>query len=474
MFYKKLSSGVQVVGRSMLLAIACMPAAAILNRLGDKDLLNLPFIKEAAWTIFAVLAVLFAISVAGGIAKDKHVAAGLTGFLVQQIFTRTLGELGDTGLNAFGQMPISFVENNILLGIIAGIIAGVTYEKFKNKQLPDALAFFGGRRLVIIMGCLFAIVAAGALSIIFPTIERGFNALGVGISEAGEIGPFLFGFFNRLLIPTGLHHIINTYIQMQLPSADLAWVASNPGIVGEIPRFFAGDPTAGTYVAGFFPMMMFGLPAAGLAMYHSARPENQTKVKGLLLGAALTSFITGITEPIEFSFMFISPILFLLHAFLMGIANLITNMFDARMVGVGGSGIVDFILQFSQGTRPMMLVLAGLIMSALYYFSFRFLIEKLNLKTPGREPESREIDMMELDAKALKVIELMGGQSNIVELDNCITRLRMRLADASLCDDDALKKIGMIEIIRQSDHRVQVVVGLEVEQLANEMRLAIA
>ena len=474
MFYKKLSSGIQVVGRSMLLAIACMPAAAILNRLGDHDLLNLPFIKEAAWTIFAVLSVLFAISVAGGIAKDKHVAAGLTGFLVQQIFTRTLGELGDTGLNSFGQTPISFVEHNILLGIIAGIIAGVTYEKFKNKQLPDALAFFGGRRLVIIMGCFFAIVAAGFLSIVFPAIERGFNALGVGISEAGSIGPFLFGFFNRLLIPTGLHHIINTYIQMQLPSADLAWVASNPGIVGEIPRFFAGDPTAGTFVAGFFPMMMFGLPAAGLAMYHSARPENRTKVKGLLLGAALTSFITGITEPIEFSFMFISPILFLLHAVLMGVANLIANLFDARMVGVGGSGIIDFVLQFSQGTRPMMLFVAGIIMAALYYFSFRYLIEKLNLPTPGREAKTREIDTMELDAKALKVIELLGGQGNILELDNCITRLRMRLADAALIDEEALKKLGMIEIIRQSDNRVQVIVGLEVEQLANEMRLAIA
>ena len=421
-----------------------------------------------------MLAVLFAISVAGGIAKDKHVAAGLTGFLVQQIFTRTLGELGDTGLNAFGQMAITRVDNNILLGIIAGVIAGVTYEKFKNKQLPDALAFFGGRRLVIIMGCFFAIVAAGILSFVFPAIERGFNALGVGIAEAGTFGPFLYGVFNRLLIPTGLHHIVNTYIQMQLPSPDLVWAAANPGIIGEIPRFFAGDLTAGTYRSGFFPMMMFGLPAAGLAMYHCARPENRNKVKGLLYGAALTSFITGITEPIEFSFMFISPILFLLHAVLMGVANTIANVFGAKMVGVGGSGVIDFILQYNQAVRPMMLIVTGLIMSCLYYFSFRFLIEELNLSTPGREPETREIDEMELDAKALKVIELLGGQGNILELDNCITRLRLKLADSTLVDAKALKDIGMIEIIRQSDNRMQVIVGLEVEVLANEMRMAIA
>ena len=471
MFYKQLGSGIQVVGRSMLLAIACMPAAAILNRLGDKDLLNLPYIKEAAWTIFAVLSVLFAISVAGGIAKDKHVAAGLTGFLVQQIFTRTLGELGNTGLNAFGQEPISYVEHNILLGIIAGIIAGVTYEKFKDRQLPSGLEFFGGRRLVIIVGCFFAIVAAGILSVIFPIIEHGFNALGVAIAEAGTIGPFLFGFFNRLLIPTGLHHIINVYIQMQLPSPDLVWAAANPAVIGEIPRYFAGDLTAGTFTSGFFPMMMFGLPAAGLAMYHCALPENRNKVKGLLFGAALTSFITGITEPIEFSFMFISPILFVLHAVLMGIANLLANLLGAKMVGVGGSGIVDFILQFNQSTSPFMLVVTGLIMAALYYFSFRFLIEKLNLSTPGRESVTRVINSMTLDSRAAKVIELLGGQNNIIEIDNCITRLRLKLADSSVVNDQALKDLGMIEVIRQSDNRMQVIVGLEVEQLANEMRL---
>lgn len=468
----KISDALQLLGRSMLLAIAVMPAAAILNRISDADLLNIPFLKEAAWTIFAILPILFAISVGGGIAKDKNVAAGLAAVVVYEILVRTLQPIGDTDINSFGRIAIQNIRSNILIGIIAGVIAGVTYEKFKDKALPSALSFFGGRRLVIIMSSLFAIIAAWLMSFIFPTIESGFLSLGIAIGKS-PVGPFLFGFLNRLLIPTGLHHILSTYIQMQLPSQ----LTEFGTVTGEIPRYFAGDPTAGTFVSGFFPMMMFGLAGAALAMYHCAKPENKNKVKGLLIGAAFTSFVTGITEPLEFSFMFVSPILFVTHAGLMGLSNVLSNAFGIKIVGVGGSGIVDYILQYNKASNPLMVIVVGLILAALYYFLFTFFIKKFNLKTPGREPalatasdSNGEAIVMSDKEKAQAVISLLGGADNIVTLDNCITRLRLEVKDFDKIDVQGLKDLGIVEVIQLSNGKVHVVVGLEVELLANDMK----
>lgn len=505
---QKISSALQVLGRSMLLAISVMPAAAILNRLADSDLFNILFLKTAAWTIFAILPVLFAISIAGGIAKDKNVAAGLSSVIVYEILVRTLQEV-ENGLNSFGKEAVLNVNSNIMIGIIAGIIAGLTYEKFKDKQLPSALSFFSGRRLVAIMSSLFAIVAAFILSFIFPALDRAINQLGVMIGNAAT-GPFLFGVLNRLLIPTGLHHIINTYIQMQLPS-NLPEFAN---VVGEIPRYFAGDPSAGSFVAGFFPMMMFGLPAAALAMYHCAKPENKKRVKGLLLGAALTSFITGITEPIEFSFMFISPLLYLIHAVLLGFANVICNIFGAKIVGVGGSGIIDFVLQFNKASHPFIVLVIGAVMGLLYFGIFTILIKKLNLQTPGREvlnkvkakttvdvggktatctPQSAGLSAATATAvatsdptadsvgetstktsaqteRAAGVILALGGADNVISVDNCITRLRLELKDPSRMDTDRLTDLGVIKVIQLADNRVHLVIGLEVEQLAPRVK----
>lgn len=469
--FKKINSFLQLVGRSMLLAIAAMPTAAILNRLGDKDLLNLPFIKEAAWTIFAVLPILFAISIAGGIAKDKHVAAGLNGFIVYQILIRTLGPLGNTGMNAYYLTPIPRVQNNILIGIIAGIVAGFTYEKFKDKELPSGLSFFGGRRLVLIMGSFAAVATGYILALVFPTIQKGFDGLGMMIGASEFFGPFLNSFFNRMLIPVGLHHIVNSYIHYQLPSAHAIWAAANPGVVGEVPRYFAGDPTAGKFAAGMFAVMMFGLPGAALAMYKTAKLVNRPKVKGLLLGAAVTSFLTGITEPIEFSFLFVSPILYVVHSVLAGIASLICGgIFGSRIVGVGGSGIIDYFLQFNQATKPILVLVTGGIMFALYYFVFSYLIVKLDAKTPGREEERADLVKLSLNERAEKMLDYLGGVENISELDNCITRLRLKLRDNALIDKEGLKSLGAIDTVIMSNGSVQVVIGLEVEKIATEMR----
>lgn len=464
--FRKISDALQVLGRSMLLAISVMPAAAILNRISDADLLNIPFLKTAAWTIFAILPILFAVSVAGGIAKDKNVAAGLSGVIVYEILVRTLQDGGD-GLNSFGTAAVANVNSNILIGIIAGIIAGLAYEYYKDKQLPAALSFFSGRRLVAIMASLFAIIGALVLSFIFPILDVGINRLGVLLGDAAS-GPFLFGFFNRLLIPTGLHHIINTYIQMQLPSS----LPEFAEIFGEIPRYFAGDPTAGTFVSGFFPMMMFGLPGAALAMYSTAKAESKQKVKGLLLGAAFTSFMTGITEPIEFSFMFVSPILFVTHAILLGLSNVVCNVLGIKIVGVGGSGIIDYVLQFNKASKPFMVIVIGLLLGAAYYFTFVFLIKKFNIRTPGREQTTSKNQNANYtaDEKPMKILEFIGGASNIITLDNCITRLRLQVKDFDKIDIDSLKDLGIMEVIKMSNGKVQLIVGLEVEQLAPKIK----
>lgn len=464
--FSKMSDALQLLGRSMLLAISVMPAAAILNRIADDDLLNIPFLKEAAWTIFAIIPILFAISIAGGIAKDKNVAAGLSGVIVYEILVRTL--IGnEEGINSFGRVAVENVDNNILIGIIAGIIAGVSYEKFKNKELPNALSFFSGRRLVAIMASLFAIVAALVLAFVFPVLDRGIYHVGVFIGEA-TAGPFFFSFLNRLLIPTGLHHIINSYIQFQLPSA----LPEFAEVAGEIPRFFSGDPTAGTYMSGAFSMMMFGLPGAALAMYKTAREENKQKVKGLLLGAAFTSFLTGITEPIEFSFIFISPVLFVLHATLAGLNNVISNIFNVGIVGVGGAGLIDYILQFNQATNALFVPIVGAITFVFYYFTFTFFIKKLDIQTPGREKEAIVSITEEIpeDEKAAKILELLGGEPNIRDLDNCITRLRLEVEDMDMIDVEGLKQLGMREVVKLKNGKVHVIVGLEVEQLAPKIK----
>ena len=462
----KFNDKLQVFGRSMLLGIAALPAAAILNRLADGDLLNIPFLKEAAWTIFAILPLIFAVSVAGGITKDKHIASGIGAVIAYNILIRTLRPVGDTDLNSFGRVAIPTIESNIFVGIVAGLIAGICYERYKEKVLPKGLEFFSGRRLVIIMSSFFAIITAWIFSFIFPALDAAVLSLGQWLGEVAP-GPFLFAFFNRLLIPTGLHHIINIYIQMQLPSA-LSEFAS---VTGEIPRFFAGDPTAGTFVSGMFPMMMFGLPGAALAMYKTSYLENKERVKGLLLGAGFTAFLTGITEPVEFSFMFVSPLLFVMHALYTGIGTVIMNLLGAKMVGVGGSGIIDYVLQFNKGTKPLLVIPVGLAIFALYYFTFKYVIEKKDVKTPGREDATIQTvnkDVI-LSEKARLVLEYIGGRENIVEFENCITRLRLKLKDPSLVKVDKLKEIGVIEVMKMSNNNVHLVVGLEVEQLANEI-----
>src|SRR5438270_1841200 len=381
----------QPLGRALMLPIAVLPIAAILLRLGQADMLDIPFIAAAGNAIFSNLGLLFAAGVAVGLARENHGAAALAGVVAYVVATE--------GAKALLRLPPDIVATaeleqaawrakeiaklSIPAGILSGIVAGLLYNRFSNIKLPDYLAFFAGRRFVPIAAGFAGVVGAALFGFGFPWFEGGIDALSQWVVSAGPLGLFLYGLLNRLLLITGLHHIIN----------NIAWfiVGDFHGATGDLKRFFAGDPSAGTFMAGFFPVMMFGLPAACLAMYHAAAKARRRGVGGLLLSMALTSFLTGVTEPIEFSFIFLAPGLFALHAALTGAAFVVMNALGVKLGFGFSAGLFDYVLNFGKATRPLMLIPVGLAYFGIYYAAFRWAIARFDLKTPGRAAGARAV-----------------------------------------------------------------------------------
>jgi N-acetylglucosamine PTS system EIICBA or EIICB component len=302
----------------------------------------------------------------------------------------------------------------------------------------------------------------------WPFLERGMDATSHAILGAGSLGLFAYGVLNRILIVTGLHHILNNF----------AWfiVGDYHGATGDLKRFFAGDPTAGAFMSGFFPVMMFGLPGACLAMYHTARPERRVAVAGLLLSLGLTSFLTGVTEPVEFTFMFLAPVLYALHAVATGLAMVLMNLFGVRLGFSFSAGLFDYVLNFSHAQRPLLLLPIGAAYFGLYYGVFRFLIVRLNLATPGRESDDEPAQPLAPatpDARARAFVTALGGALNLTEVDACTTRLRLVLIDNKAVDEAALKRLGARGILRSSAQGLQVVLGPIADQVAGEIRAAL-
>src|SRR5579864_4133049 len=365
----------QSVGRSLMLPIAVLPAAALLLRLGQPDLLNLPWMAAAGNAVFSNLSMIFAVGIAIGLTGGEGAAAlaGLVGFLV---FTGVF----NTIIPQVKGAPDPSINMGVLSGILMGLVSAGLYRRFYDIRLPDFLAFFGGKRFVPIVTALVALILGAIFGLIWPPIQQGEFALGTGIVALGPLGTGIYGFLNRLLIPLGLHQVLNTYVWFQLGSYH-----GPQGIVtGDLNRYFAGDPTAGNFMAGFFPIMMFGLPAACFAMIRHA---NFPKVAaGILISAALTSFLTGVTEPIEFAFLFVAPLLYLVHAILTGTALAVCTILGIR-IGFGFSaGLIDYVLNFTKSntTNPVLLLGIGLIYGVVYYFLFSFIIKRFDLGTPGR------------------------------------------------------------------------------------------
>lgn len=460
---KNFFAEIQRIGKALMLPIATLPVAALLMRLGAPDVFDVPFIAAAGTVIFSNLPLIFAIGVAVGIAFDGAGAAGLAGVVGYYIITE--------GTATFN----SEINMGVLSGIIAGYLAGKLYNKFYNIKVPNFLGFFGGKRFVPIITGLCSLILALIFGYIWPPIQDAIHMFGEWLTNAGALGVGAYGFCNALLLPTGLHHILNSLVWFIF--GDFTNAAGDI-ISGDLFRFFAEDPTAGSFMAGFYPIFMFGMPGAALAMFHTARKDQKAKVGGVLFSAAFTFLLTGIGEPLIFAFCFVAPILFLIHALLQGSALAIAYILDVKHGFGFSAGLIDYVLNFGLATKGWLLIPMGIAYFFIYYFLFRFFIKKFNLATPGRETfdldeenMSEAIEAFESTDEseiACKYIEYLGGSDNFDRVEACITRLRLQVNDKSLINKVALKRLGASGVLVMKNS-IQVVVGTKAEFIANDI-----
>ncbi|MGW1670445.1 PTS transporter subunit EIIC [Streptomyces sp. NPDC002324] len=395
-----LFQGLQKVGRSLQLPIAVLPAAGILLRLGQADVqekLNLPdkvtaVFATAGGAIFDNLPMLFCIGVAIGFAKKSDgstALAALVGFLVYSNVLKAF-PVTEAKVQAGADAAATYNNPGVLGGILMGLLSAVLWQRYHRKQLVDWLGFFNGRRLVPIIMAFVGTAMGVFFGLVWEPIGGVISDAGEWITGLGSVGAGLFGLINRALIPIGMHQFVNTVSWFQIGD-----FTNSAGTVvhGDLNRFFAGDPTAGQFMSGFFPIMMFGLPAAAIAIAHSARPERRKAVMGMMISLALTSFVTGVTEPIEFSFMFIAPLLYVIHAVLTAISMAVTWALGVHAGFTFSAGAIDYGLNWSLATKPWLIIPIGLVFGAIYYAVFRFAITRFNLPTPGREPEEEVEDL---------------------------------------------------------------------------------
>ncbi|WP_279152188.1 N-acetylglucosamine-specific PTS transporter subunit IIBC [Photobacterium iliopiscarium] len=451
----------QKLGNAIMFPIAVLPIAGILLRIGQPDLLNIPFIAAGGQAVFTNLALLFAMGVAGGFSKDNSAAAAIAaavGYFIMMAAMKTLNADVDPGVAG---------------GIIIGACAGLLYNRFHAIKLPEFLGFFGGKRFVPIITGLVALILAFAFSVIWPPVQDGINHLGQWILTSGVPGEFVYGVANRLLIPLGLHHILNSMVWFVF--GNYTDPATGQVVTGEISRFFAGDPSAGRILSGFFPVVMFGLPSAALAFYVTAKKENKKVVGGMLLSVALTAFLTGITEPIEFMFMFLAPGLYVVHAILMGLSIVVASMLNIHMAFSFSSGLIDYILNFNAPAahNSWEIIPMGLVVGALYFVIFVGAIKMFNLKTPGREDAPEEDSNPDSDSKAdlaVQYLAALGGKDNLTDISACITRLRLGIVDRTIINDAKLKQLGAKGVVNVGSNNLQVIIGPQAEIIANQMK----
>jgi PTS system N-acetylglucosamine-specific IIC component len=455
----------QPLGRALMLPIAVLPVAGLLLRLGQPDLLDIAFVAAAGDAIFSNLGLLFAIGVAVGFARENNGAAGLAGVVCFLIATEgakallhvpaevTAGLIeAHAGLASAAYKAKALAKLSVPIGIASGLVGGVFYNRFSTFKLPEYLAFFSGRRFVPIVSGVAGLLIAVLIGLGYDGINGVVDGASRVIVGSGELGLLVYGFLNRILIVTGLHHILN----------NIAW-------------FVIGDYHGATGdLRGFFPVMMFGLPAACLAMYHTARPEKKKAVGGMLTSLALTSFLTGVTEPIEFSFMFLAPLLYAVHAVLTGVAMAVMNLLDIKLGFTFSAGLFDYVLNYGKATHPLWLLPLGAAYAGVYYGLFRFFIVRFDLKTPGREAD----DVITAEAattgggRGADFVQALGGAANLVSVDACTTRLRLIVVDQGAVSEPALKALGARGVVKPSDKALQVVLGPIADGVAGEIRAA--
>ncbi|MDO4267217.1 MAG: N-acetylglucosamine-specific PTS transporter subunit IIBC [Eubacteriales bacterium] len=481
----------QKLGKALMLPVACLPVCGILMGIGYalcpstmqggdvNGILEIIgfFLVKAGGALIDNMAWLFAIGVAVGMTDDHDGTAGLAGLVSWLMMTKLLNPSVVTTImpsvadNANSVLAFGKIEN-AFIGIIAGIIGASCYNRFKATRLPDWLSFFSGKRCVAIITAVVSIVAAAVLLFVWPLIFSGLVALGQGIVGMGAVGAGIYAFLNRLLIPTGLHHALN----------NVFWFDTIG--LGDLSNFWAGKTSAdvtwdlGMYMSGFFPCMMFGIPGAALAMIHTAKSNKKKVAIGLVASAAVCSFICGVTEPFEFGFMFLAPVLYLIYAALYGIFTVITVLAGFRGGFSFSAGLTDLVFSASlpAAKNTLLILPLGIAAFIVFYLVFRFAITAFDLKTPGREDDDdvqdagAVLDTSDFDGVAAAVLEGLGGRENIKSLDNCITRLRIEVKDELLVNEAKIKAAGVAGIIRPSKTAVQVIIGTKVQFVADAMK----
>lgn len=478
----------QKIGKALMVPVAVLPAAAILMGIGywidptgwGANSQLAAFLIKAGAAIIDNMPILFAVGVAFGLSKDKNGAAALAGLVAFEVVTTLLsvGAVAQmTGVPADQVSPAFGKINNQFIGILCGVIAGELYNKFHTLELPKFLAFFSGKRFVPIITSVVMLVVSFILLYVWPVIYSGLVGFGISIAKLGPVGAGVYGFFNRLLIPVGLHHALNSVFWFNVAGInDIGRFWGDPAAAyAGLPKAVEGAYHVGMYQAGFFPIMMFGLLGACCAFIKCAKPQNKEKIKSIMLAAGFASFFTGVTEPIEFAFMFVAPALYVVHAVLTGISVFLAASLD-WMAGFGFSaGLVDFVLSLHNpnANSPIMLLVLGVIFFIIYYVVFSFAITKFNLATPGREDE----EVVEVAATegtsshaavAMALLPLLGGKENLVSIDNCATRLRLEVVDGTKVNDAEIKKVAAG--IMKRGNAVQVIIGPHVEFVATELK----
>ena len=478
----------QKLGKALMLPVACLPICGILMGIGyalcpatmqGGDITGILeqigfFLVKAGGALIEHMAILFAIGVGVGMADDNDGTAGVAALASWLMITNLLStgtvsviktlEEGTTNFIAFSKIENPFI------GILAGIIGALCYNKFKSAKLPDWLSFFSGKRCVAIIAGLVSIIASAVLLFVWPVLFGALVALGNGIEGLGVVGAGIYAFFNRLLIPFGLHHALN----------NVFWFDTIG--LGDLSHFWAGETSAdvswslGMYMSGFFPCMMFGIPGAALAMIQTAKSNKKKIAIGLVGSAALCAFVCGVTEPFEFGFMFLAPGLYVIYAILYGIFTTITTLVGFRAGFSFSAGATDLVFSSSlpAAQKTWMIIPLGIAAFIVFYVVFRIAITKFDLKTPGREDDDLDEENITLanddfTAMAAVILEGLGGSANVKSIDNCITRLRLEINDDNKIDEAKIKSSGAAGIIRPGKGNIQVIIGPKVQFVADEM-----
>ena len=478
----------QKLGKALMLPVAVLPICGVLMGIGyllcpatmqggdisgAANLIGL-FLVKAGGALIDNMAILFAIGVGVGMSEKNDGTGGIaalaswlmmTTLLSTGVVSTIMPSIADSATKTLAFNKIA----NPFIGILAGVIGSLCYNKFKDTKLPDWLAFFSGKRCVAIVAGVVSILVSAVLLFVWPLLFGALVALGDGVAKLGVVGAGIYAFLNRLLIPTGLHHALN----------NVFWFDTIG--LGDLQHFWAGETSAdvswslGMYMSGFFPCMMFGIPGAALAMVKCAKPEKKTAAIGLLLSAAICSFICGVTEPFEFAFMFLAPGLYVIYALLYGVFTIITVALGFRAGFSFSAGAMDLLFSASlpAAAKTLLIIPLGIAAFLVFYFVFLFAIKKFDLKTPGREDDDLEAEKKvelasdDYTAIAKQILEGCGGKDNITSIDNCVTRLRLEVKDMTAVNDKAIKAAGVAGVIKPGKTSVQVIVGTKVQFVAD-------